>query len=132
MSLFRFLCSKPARCFPCSSSHFSEPFNVISLPCPGAQGEPHRPFTVLWIPAFEPREKSGLAHDVVLLIWLNRTAATARPPTLVCRPSSQSLHLQVPLPSTARAPRMTVTSSCPNGHAHAALSCEHRPFPVAP
>jgi hypothetical protein len=105
MSPFRFLCSKPARCFPCASSHFSEPFTIISLPCPGAQGEPHRPFTVLWTPAFEPREKSGLAHDVVLLIWLNRTAATVRPPTLVCRPSSRALRLQVPLPTIrARSP----------------------------
>jgi hypothetical protein len=50
-------------------------------------------------------EKSGLAHDVVLLIWLNRTAATARPPTLVCRPSSRALRLQVPLPTIrARSP----------------------------
>jgi hypothetical protein len=31
----------------------------------------------------------------------------------------------------ARAP-LAVTTGCPNGHAHAALSCEHRPFPVAP
>jgi hypothetical protein len=47
----------------------------------------------------------GLAHDVVLLIWLNRTAATARPPTLVCRPSSRALRLQVPLPTIrARSP----------------------------
>jgi hypothetical protein len=50
-------------------------------------------------------EKSGLAHDVVLLIWLNRTAATARLPTLVCRPSSRALRLQVPLPTIrARSP----------------------------
>jgi hypothetical protein len=42
---------------------------------------------------------------VMCLLWLNRTAATARPPTLVCRPSSRALRLQVPLPTIrARAP----------------------------
>jgi hypothetical protein len=65
--------------------------------------------TVVPIAAVEPGlragGKSGLAHDVVLLIWLNRAAATARPPTLVCRPSSRALRLQVPLPTICeRAP----------------------------
>jgi hypothetical protein len=35
---------------------------------------------------------------VMCLPWLNCTTATVRLPTLVCRPSSRALRLQVPLP----------------------------------
>jgi hypothetical protein len=55
--------------------------------------------------------------------------AAAQTPSLVCRPSSRALRLQVPLPSTARAPRST-TSVCPSCYALAALCCEHRLFPA--
>jgi hypothetical protein len=44
------------------------------------------------------RGKNRALPMVMCLLWLNYTAATARPPMLVCRPSSRALHLQVPLP----------------------------------
>jgi hypothetical protein len=84
---------------------FVEPVTTVLLSRPEAQGEPSTPFTLLWTRPSSRGEKLGLAHDVVPIIWLNRTAATARLPTLVCRPSSRALRLQVPLPTfRARAP----------------------------
>jgi hypothetical protein len=51
------------------------------------------------------RGKNRALPMVMCLLWLNCTAATARPPTLVCRPSSRALRLQVPLSMIrARAP----------------------------
>jgi hypothetical protein len=51
------------------------------------------------------RGKNRALPMVMCLLWLNCTAATARPPTLVCRPLSRALRLQVPLPTIrARAP----------------------------
>jgi hypothetical protein len=47
------------------------------------------------------RGKNRALPMVMGMLWLNCTAATARPPTLVCRPSSRALRLQVPL-STIR------------------------------
>jgi hypothetical protein len=88
-----------------SASPFVESVTTVLLSRPETQGEPSTPFTLLWTRPSSRREKLGLAHDVVLIIWLNRTTATARPPTLVCRPSSRALRLQVPLPTIrARAP----------------------------
>jgi hypothetical protein len=43
------------------------------------------------------RGKNRALPMVMCLLWLNCTAATARPLTLVCRPSSQALRLQEPL-----------------------------------
>jgi hypothetical protein len=45
------------------------------------------------------RGKNRALPMVMCLLWLNCIAATARPPTLVCRPSSRALRLQVPLPT---------------------------------
>jgi hypothetical protein len=38
---------------------FVEPVTTVLLPRPETQGEPSTPFTLLWNPAFEPREKIG-------------------------------------------------------------------------
>jgi hypothetical protein len=71
-----------------------------------------------------PRDQAEPVH-----VLLRAAAQTA---SLVCRSSCRALRLQVPLPSTACAPRLTVTSVCPSCRALAAMSGEHRPFPVAP
>jgi hypothetical protein len=74
-------------------------------------------------PSLRAKGKTGHCAWCCALLWLTRIAATARPPTLVCRPSSRALHLQVPLP-TIRAllacPFLSVSMSgdppCPCRH----------------
>jgi hypothetical protein len=74
----------------------------------------------------------GQARQTGLHMWLlaSRRCADA----VACVPTIESSLTPAGAAAVdrARAPRLTVTAGCPNGHAHAALSCEHRPFPVAP
>jgi hypothetical protein len=60
------------------------------------------------------RGKNRALPMVLCFNLLELLRAAAQTPSLVCRPSSQALRLQVPLPSTARAPRLTFMSLSPS------------------
>jgi hypothetical protein len=93
--------------FPCTASiHLTDDvFDGMPEHSAKPLGEHPAPILLSLLAGLRAEGKIGHCPWCCALIWLNRTAATARPPTLVCRPSSRALRLQVPLPMTrTRAP----------------------------